>query len=98
MINTLELRFLQETYYDIIHTNVLGNKMPGDNEFCTCLSVILLCSVVKIDIDYYPQIFLEEYKYAIKKKKIINFIHKNLNLDECDDESNNNKSNESDED
>ena len=40
--------------------------MPEVNECCTCLSIILLDSVVKIDNDYYPQMFLEEYKYAIK--------------------------------
>ena len=34
--------------------------MLGDNECCTCLSVILLHSVVKINKDYYPQIFLEK--------------------------------------
>ena len=46
--------------------------MPEGNESCTCLSMISLDSVVKINNDYYPQIFLEECKYAIKKKKIVN--------------------------
>ena len=34
----------------------------------------------------------------MKKKKIINAINEELNLDEYDDKSNNDKSNESDED
>ena len=34
----------------------------------------------------------------MKKKKIINAINEELNLDESDDKSNNDKSNESDED
>ena len=50
--------------------------MPEYKEFCTCLFVILLDSVVKIGIDYYPQIFLEECKYVIKKKNIINLLTK----------------------
>ena len=41
--------------------------------------------------EYYPQIFLEECKYAIKKKKkIVNTINEDLELnesDESDDES-----------
>ena len=54
--------------------------------------------LVKIDNNYYPQIFLEECKYAVKKKKIRNTINDELNLDESDDASDNDKSNESDED
>ena len=69
--------------------------MLGDNECCTCLSVILLHSVVKINKDYYPQIFLEKWKYAIKKKKIMNSINEGLNLDESSDETDDDNSNES---
>ena len=36
---------------------------------------------------YYPQIFLEECKYAIKDNKIINTINEDLKLNESDDES-----------
>ena len=46
------------------------NKIPKDNEYCTCLPVILLDSIFfNSDIEYYPQTFLEEFKYAIKDKK-----------------------------
>ena len=41
------------------------------------------------------QIFLEECKYAVKQKKIMNTIlHEELNLDLSDVESDNGKSNE----
>ena len=42
------------------------------DDYRTCLSVLLSDSVVKTDNYYYPQIFLQECKYAIKKKKKIN--------------------------
>ena len=66
-----------------INTNFHDNKIAQDNEFCVCLSVILLDSVDIVDKKYYPhiKIFLEEYKYAVKKKKIINAINEELNLD-----------------
>ena len=48
--------------------NFHDNEIPKNNEYCSCLSVILLDSVVNIDNVYYPQVFLEECKYAIKKK------------------------------
>ena len=53
-------------YNNRVYTNFQHNKIPKDNEYCACLSVILLDSVfVNPDKEHYPQIFLEEYKYAI---------------------------------
>ena len=73
--------------------------MPEDNEYCACLSVILLDSLIIVDKKYYSQIFLKECKYGVKKKKIINFNNEKLSLNESDDdEPEDNKSNESDED
>ena len=41
-----------------------------NNEYWACLSVILLDSIfVNSNKEYYPKIFLEERKYAIKDKK-----------------------------
>ena len=39
---------------------------------------------------------MEECKYTVEKKKIINVINEEINLDESDDKSNDGKSNESD--
>ena len=56
-------------YNDIVYTNYPHNKIPKGNEYCTFLSVILLDSIfVNWDKEYYSEIFLEECKYAIKKK------------------------------
>ena len=55
------------------------------------MSVILLDYIfVNSDKEYYPQIFLEESKYAIKNTKLVNTINKDLELNESyeiDDES-----------
>ena len=95
-------------YNNRINTKFQGNTIPEDNEYCNSLSATLSDSVVKIDNNYYPQIFSEECKYAKKKKKrkkkksqkrrIIISINEALNLDKSDDEFDNGKSNESDED
>ena len=54
-------------YNDKVYTNFQNNKIPKDNEYCACLSVILLDSIfVNSNKEYYLQIFLE-CKYAIKK-------------------------------
>ena len=55
------------------------------------LSAILLDSIfLNSNKEYYLQIFLEECKYAMKDRKIINTINEPLKLKESDDESNEN--------
>ena len=49
--------------------------MPKENTPCTCLSIIMLDSVIKAKKKYYPQTFLEESKYEQKMIKIENLIH-----------------------
>ena len=78
-------------YNNRVYTNFQHNKIPKDNEYFACLSVILLDSIfVNSDKEYYPQMFLEECKYEIKNKKIVNSINEDLDLSdsgESDDES-----------
>ena len=75
-------------YNDKVYTNFQHNKIPKDNEYCVCLSVILLDPIfVDSDKEYYSQISLEECKYAIKDRKI-NTINEDLKLNKSDDESN----------
>ena len=45
-------------YNDKVYTNFQHNKIPEDNKYCACLSVILLDSIfVNSNKEYYPQIF-----------------------------------------
>ena len=64
------------------------NKIPNESVHYICLSVILLDSIVKKNKNYYPQILLEECKYAVKENKMQNVINEELKLDSSDDESN----------
>ena len=68
-----------------VYTNFKNNKTPRDNEYCACLSVILLDSIfVNSDKECYPQISLEEYQYMIQDRKIVNTINEDLQLSESD--------------
>ena len=60
-----------KSYNEKINTNFHNNKIPIAGSQCICLSVILIDSVYRKDKSYYPQVFLEEYKYAVKEKKFI---------------------------
>ena len=45
-------------YNDRLYTNFQHNKIPKDNEFCACLSVILLDFIfVNLNEEYFPQMF-----------------------------------------
>lgn len=49
---------------------------------------MFICNSINSNKEYYPQIFLEQCKYAIKNRKITNRVNKDLELSESDNESN----------
>ena len=88
-------------YEDRVNTNFQCKKVSKENVTYTCLSLIMLDSVIRVNKKYYPQIFLEECKYVIRKNKMENLINDDLDLnasDESDSESDNETDNEIDSD
>ena len=72
----------------VIKTNFLGNDMPKENMHYTCIACITIDSVMRMDKKNYPQVYLEECKYKIKKIQMSRFINTELDLDsESDSES-----------
>ena len=69
-------------YVDSMITIFDNKKMPKEKATCKCLSIIRLDSVIKANIKYYPQTFLEECKYVQEKTKTENYIDKDL--EKCD--------------
>ena len=55
----------------IIKTNFLGNDMPKENIYYTCIACITIDSVLKIDKKNHLQVYLEECKYSVKKYKCL---------------------------
>ena len=51
-----------------------------------CIPVIDIDSVLKIDKKVYPQAYLEEYKYKLKKRKLVSFIDSEIIDDDSDDD------------
>ena len=69
--------------------------MPKGNEYYTCLSVILLDSIlVNSDKECFPQIFLEECKYMMKNRELMNTINEDLVLSKSNDDESDNESDE----
>ena len=51
-----------------------NNYIPMERNHYICIPVIDIDSVLKIDKRAYPQAYLEQCKYKLKKKKIVNYI------------------------
>ena len=86
MYNDKYIKTKIKIYNDKVYTNFQHNKIPKDNEYCACLSVILLDSIfIDLEKKYYPQILLEECKCAVKNDKTVNTINEDLELSESDE-------------
>ena len=64
-----------------IKTNFLGNNVPEENTYYTCIACITLDSVLKMNKKNYPQIFSEECKYKVKQVRTSRFINIELESD-----------------
>ena len=64
-----------------IKTNFLGNGLPKENMYYTCIACIAIDSVIKMNKKNYPQVYLEECKYKIKKIQTPRFIITELESD-----------------
>ena len=62
-----------------------NNKIPIERNHYICISAIDIDSVLKIDNKRaYPQAYLEQCKYKLKKRKIVNYINDEI-IDEDGD-------------
>ena len=69
----------------VIKTKFLGNGMPKENMYYTCIACITIDSVMNIDKKNHPQVYLEEPKYRIKKTQIPKFTKIELKSDSDSD-------------
>ena len=68
-------------YDGVIKTNCLGNGVPKENMHYTCIACITMDSVMKMEKKTFPQVYLEECKYKIKKIQMSRFINTELDSD-----------------
>ena len=64
-----------------IKTKFLGNNVPKEHTYYTCIACITLDSVLKMNKKNYPQIYLEECKYKVKQVRTPRFINTELESD-----------------
>ena len=108
--NKLKIKFHSEPVYEYkylktkvkeydgaMKTNFLDNGIPKKNMHYTCIACINIDSVMKMDKKYFPQVYLEECKYKIKKIEMPRFIDAELKSD-SDDDSDSDSDDDSDDD
>ena len=72
IVNQSKIKYLKakiKSYTRKINTSPQNNIIPKEGSQFICLSVILINSVFRSGENYYPQVFLEEYKYVVEEKK-----------------------------
>ena len=61
-----------------------NNIVPTEKNHYICIPAIDIDSVLKIDKKAYPEAYLEECKYKLKKRKLISFIDSEIIDDDSD--------------
>ena len=71
----------------VIKTNFLGNGMPKENLYYTCIACTTIDSAFNFDKKNHPHVYLEECKYRIKKTQMSRskFINTELKSDSDSD-------------
>ena len=88
---TLSIKFHSMPVYDekyikakvrefsgVIKTNFLGHEVSKENEHYTCIVRIATDSIMRMEKKNYQQVYLEEFKYKMKKTKATKFVEAEL--------------------
>ena len=76
-----------KTFSSMIKTLFLGNEILRERNHCICIAAICIDSLLKVDKNNYPQVYLEKCKYKIKRRKPVDFVDAEVDLssDDSDD-------------
>ena len=70
-----------KTFSEVIKTLFDGGEIPKERIEYNCLACISVDSVLRIDRKYYPQVYLEQCKYKVKKRVMKSFIDYEIDFD-----------------
>ena len=76
-----KLKIFRKKYITTFNNN---NIVPIEKNNYICIPAIDIDSVLKIDKKVYPQAYLEECKYKLKKRKLVSFIDYEIIDDDSD--------------
>ena len=73
-----------KTFNNTINTHFSGDEVPKERIHYVCISAICIDSVLRTDKKNYPQIYLEQCKYKMKKGEFLSFIDDEVNVSSDD--------------
>ena len=68
----------------MINTLFSDNEISKERNTYICIAAISIDSVLKVDKKNYPQVYLEQCKYKIKRRKPADFIDAEVDLSSDD--------------
>ena len=68
----------------MINTLFSGNEIPKERNQYICIAAICIDSVLRVHKKNYTQVYLEQCKHKIKKRKPVNFIDAEVDLSSND--------------
>ena len=68
----------------MINTPFSGDEIPKERNHYVCIAATYIDSVLRVDKKNYPQVYLEQCKYKMKKRKLVDFIDDELDLTSSD--------------
>ena len=86
-----------KVFNKINRTTFTNNVMPTEKNHYICIPATDIDSVLQIDKKGFPQAYLEQCKYKLKKRKPVNFIDfETIDDNKSDDDNENDNENEND--
>ena len=76
-----KLKIFRKKYITLFNNNII---VPIEKNNYICTPAIDIDSILKIDKNSYPQAYLEECKYKLKKRKLVSFIDSEIIDDDSD--------------
>ena len=70
-----------KTFIEVIKKLFDCGEIPKEKMEYVCLACISIDSVSKVGGKYYPQLYLEQCKYKVKKREMKSFIDYEIDLD-----------------
>ena len=76
-----------KTFSSMINTLFSGNEIPNESNHYIFIAGICIDDILKLDKKKYPQVYLEQCKCKIKRRKPVDFIDAEVDLssDDSDD-------------
>ena len=92
-----KLKIFKKKNITTFNNNNNNNIVPMEKNHYICIPAIDIDSVLKINKKAYPQAYLEECKYKLKKRKLVSFIDSEIiDNDDSDDDNGYDSDNEND--